>query len=636
MKKLAVVIALILALTQAASALTLTTGDVQNPEFQWGTYSLTLSLYTDEAGEMDYLPYPAEGSLAMVRLASTEGQMALDDIRSGAKQFLLRDATGAVSDIFVWHVDGVKDENGSKVSNPLQDAFELVYFLPEGVSAEGATLLLRDSDGSERTLVQMPGAAPALTAQPEPAAVEPEPTAQPEPAAVEPESIAQPEPAATEPAPEASFESEVEPALTPQPEPAATEPEPTAQPTAEPDPDQRAAEFISQLLSQEAKDTTDPWTLAILDAGAQGVTLQDGTISFSLRSFNPGLKLIEETEPAKFLRHLYENASAYDLACSLEVTDEGGFAATDKGRKALIKSIQKAAGQSKKAFDDKKVRVALAGYLLGNGAVDMDYTVTLGDFSPLFAAQSKQTLNVKDGPHALKLGTTGAKAEDMLQKAYVAALQRLSKQEGAKDFAESEIAPVFLEELNAQAAALKKKGAEKFDFVINLDELFSKDYPYAGDEYNDFLYDFSDAFTSKLYDLEYAVSDFPDYPAVDFPKSGRVSGSKSGTQVIYKIPKDGSARFIQMRKVDSEELAVSAFIRPGEKATVRVPKGMYYILSASGEIWYGEEHLFGDSGSYAHTEDIQIKGSNYYHTITLGGVENGNMSAYGADPSEFQ
>jgi hypothetical protein len=52
--------------------------------------------------------------------------------------------------------------------------------------------------------------------------------------------------------------------------------------------------------------------------------------------------------------------------------------------------------------------------------------------------------------------------------------------------------------------------------------------------------------------------------------------------------------------------------------------------------WYGEEHLFGAGGSYARTEDIQIKGSNYYHTITLGGVTDGNMSAYGADPSDFQ
>jgi len=223
-----------------------------------------------------------------------------------------------------------------------------------------------------------------------------------------------------------------------------------------------------------------------------------------------------------------------------------------------------------------------------------------------------------------------------MQNAYSAALQRLSKQEGAKELDEGGVASVFLEELNAQAAALKKKGSEKLDFTLNLDALFSPDYASAGDEYNDFLYDFSDAFTARLQDLTGAVSDFPDYPAVDFPKSGRLGGSSKGTRVIYRIPKDNAARFLQMRKVDSDELAVSAFIRPGEKATVRVPKGMYYILLASGEIWYGEEYLFGDGGSYARTEDIEIMGSNYYHTITLGGAENGNMASYGADPSAFQ
>ncbi len=630
MKKLAVLIALILALSSTASALTLTTEDIPDPYFQWGRYRLTFSLYTDDLAEVDYVSAPPNGSLVMVRLASPGKQMALEDIRAGVKHFMLRDATGALNEIFVWHVDSAKDKKGAIVSKPLQDAFELVFFLPEGVSAEGATLMLRDSKGNEQTLLQMPGAtqAPATQSAPEApsesgSAAEP---AQPDQSAAEPAPTAQPE------------QSTVESEPTAQPEQSSVELEPTAQPetAVEPSPDQRAADFVSALLTEAAQNMTDPWTLAILDNGAEDVSLKDGVISFSLRSFSPGLKSIEETEPAGFLRHLYQNASAYDLKCTLEVTDEGGFAATDKARKALIKAIQKAAGQSKKAFDDKKVRVALAGYLLGAGASDMDYAVTLGDFSPLFAAQSKQTLNVKDGPHALRLGTTGAKTEDMMRKAYSAALRRLSKQEGAKDLSESEIAPIFLEELNAQAAALKKKGAEKLEFVINLDVLLSADYPYAGDGYNDFLYDFSGAFSLNLSDLKDAVSNFPDYPAVDYPKSGRVDGSKSGTQVIYKTPKDGPAHFIQMRKVDTGELAVSAFIRPGEKTTVRVPKGKYYILVAYGEIWYGGEHLFGDSGDYSRTEDIQIKGSNYYHVITLGGVKDGNMSSYDADPSEFQ
>jgi hypothetical protein len=92
MKKLAVLIALILALSSTASALTLTTDDIRDPYFQWGRYWLTLSLYTDDPAEIDYEPIPAQGALAMVRLTSSGGQIALQDIESGAKQFLLKDA----------------------------------------------------------------------------------------------------------------------------------------------------------------------------------------------------------------------------------------------------------------------------------------------------------------------------------------------------------------------------------------------------------------------------------------------------------------------------------------------------------------------------------------------------------------
>jgi len=128
-------------------------------------------------------------------------------------------------------------------ADPLQERLDLVYFLPEGVSAEGTTLILRRSDGVERTLLQMPAGAQVT---------------------------------ATEPAPEAASESESaeEPEPTSQPEPVAVEPEPTA----EPSPEQRAADFISSLLSEEAQGMTDPWTLAILEAGVQNVSLQDGGI----------------------------------------------------------------------------------------------------------------------------------------------------------------------------------------------------------------------------------------------------------------------------------------------------------------------------------------------------------------------
>ena len=252
------------------------------------------------------------------------------------------------------------------------------------------------------------------------------------------------------------------------------------------------------------------------------------------------------------------------------------------------------------------------------------------EITPLFAAQSKQALDVSAGPHALKLTTTGVNGDDLLRKGYQAALQILARQQGANQLSDDEIERAFRDALTAQASAMKKKGAEKSEFELDVDDLSGSDL------FSDFVSNYDDAYGSQLYALQSDVSSLPDYPAQDFPKSGRVSGSTSGTKVIFKSPKGGPARLLQMRSTDTGELKVTAFLRPGESATVRVPKGQYYILIASGAVWYGDEHLFGDSGSYARTEDIQIKGGNYYHVITLGGVEDGNMSSYGADPSEFQ
>ena len=284
----------------------------------------------------------------------------------------------------------------------------------------------------------------------------------------------------------------------------------------------------------------------------------------------------------------------------------------------------------------KRWRVQLSGYLLSPLALaDQGEDSIAAEIAPLYAAQSKQALDVSGGPHALKLTTTGVDSEDLLQKGYGAALQRLAKQQGANALEDEEIERAFQEELTAQASALNKKSAVKSEFEVDIDELFAES-PSAGDGFDTFVSGYDDAYSSKLSDLQYEVSYLPDYPAQDFPKSGRVSGSKGGTKVVFKAPKDGSARFLQMRGTETGELAVTAFLRPGESATVRVPKGQYYVLIASGAVWYGNEHLFGDGGSYARTEDIQIKGSSYYHVITLGGVEDGNMSSYGADPSEFQ
>jgi hypothetical protein len=421
-----------------------------------------------------------------------------------------------------------------------------------------------------------------------------------------------------------------EPELTPETSSEAEEPTPTTPPAS----DQTAESFLDQLLSDEAENVSDPWTRAILDSGAKDATYQDGSLKFNLCAYNPGLDTLGDykTDKAAFLAGLWKNTDAYDLKCTLPATNEGGFAASDADIKALVKTVSKAAAKSKKAFDDKRMRVALSEYLLNSETAFALCDASVEQAASLFAAQFKQTLNVSDGPHALKLSTTGANGEALLQKASQAVYQRLARQEGASMLSEDEIDRIFREELAVQTASINKKKGDTIAFTLDIDMLDND----GGEEYSDFVSAYVDAYDAQFYALTDKIYTLPEYPAQDFPKSGRIDGSKSGTKVTFKAPKDGCARYIQMRTVDTEETAVTAFIQPGQSATVRVPKGMYYILLAMGEIWYGEENLFGDDGTYSRTEDLEIKGSNYYHTITLGGIEDGNMSSYGADPSDFE
>ncbi|MDR0929597.1 MAG: hypothetical protein LBM74_07790 [Oscillospiraceae bacterium] len=116
-------------------------------------------------------------------------------------------------------------------------------------------------------------------------------------------------------------------------------------------------------------------------------------------------------------------------------------------------------------------------------------------------------------------------------------------------------------------------------------------------------------------------------PTRDFPESGRISGSTSGTKVIVKAPYGNSGYYVQFRLTKTNEKTVDLFVRPGESATVYTKPGTYYLMVVSGETWYGLEgsRLFGENGEYYQTYDTEIKGSGYTHTISLDKTADGNL-----------
>lgn len=605
MKKLALLLALLLAIAPAAQALTFTDADIKQPIFPWETYTLQLSLYTDIAADINYTPYPAEGTLVMITLESLEDSISLEDIQNGYTQFVLHDAENNAYTPISWRVPRVTVQNDLPAMSETQPGFDLIYLLPAGVATGGTALLIGEADANEHIFVQLPQGendqTPTVTAAWAPTA---KPEATQTPAVV----------AVTTEAPANTSEAKA-----------------TASPTTGITAD-KASEYITSILSVEAAKASDPWVCAILTDGAHDVKLTDDIIAFSLRAYNANWKELDITA-TDYPDQLYANLTAYTLPCTLKVTQAGGsLTVADKELKAFLKTVAKAATVAKKAFGNKAMVAALLSLLAGDKLTG----VTDGEYSPLFATQNKTKLILTDGPHALVLNVAFANFNTLLLKGYEAAHLRLAKQGGANTLSAQEIGAVYVEELSTQAATLKKKAAEKQIFVLDIDKLFAQEQPTADDAYYAFLGAYGESYESNLSVLESAVYAMPDYPAMDMLGSGWVSGTTGGTKVIFKTPDDDNARYIQMRSVVNDEAVVSAFIQSGDTISIRVPKGLYYILVAVGDLWYGPEHLFGDSGSYVRTDQIEILGSNYYHTITLGGVTDGNMSTYGADPSSFQ
>ena len=187
----------------------------------------------------------------------------------------------------------------------------------------------------------------------------------------------------------------------------------------------------------------------------------------------------------------------------------------------------------------------------------------------------------------------------------------------------------LLRALADNVLSMKKKGKEVLPISLSVDG-----EPFYSGDYEDMLAAY--AYSGALEDLRDDAQNLPDEAAQEFPKAGWLSGSKSGTQVRVKAPKDSVAYYVQLRGYDTNQLAVAGFVRPGSTCVLRVPKGDYYFVMASGSIWYGEEALFGDETDFSKTGLFEVKSSKYYHTVTLKVVEGGNMPVYGADEEDLQ
>lgn len=413
---------------------------------------------------------------------------------------------------------------------------------------------------------------------------------------------------------------------------------------------------ILAVLAQHAKDTTDAWQLAIFNAGVREIEAdpkKEGVYNFKLRGFDPGLKALGKFDANSrdtYLAGVLENAQAYELKASLVLKD-GAF--TERSVKALKGTVQKAAAASQKAFKDKRVLDAIAYDLFYNSfdakvkkaadliqppenlikwqtaRFDQLKRLSAQRWIPFFYGQTKQVLDVKNGPFDMKLNCTSIDYTQLVENAKADAFNVLKFLDYDNRWEGDELEYQYLLALANHAMTMKRAGKETHTISLNVDST-----PFYGGEYSELLalYPYEDG----LSELQESVSNLPEYAAKEFPKSGWLSGSKGGTQVRIRAPKDSDAYYVQMRSYHNDRLVASGFVQPGKTCTLRVPSGDYYFVLACGSTWYGEEYLFGKDTEISKTAMTEIMGSNYIHTITLKVTEGGNLPIYGADEDDLK
>jgi len=95
------------------------------------------------------------------------------------------------------------------------------------------------------------------------------------------------------------------------------------------------------------------------------------------------------------------------------------------------------------------------------------------------------------------------------------------------------------------------------------------------------------------------------------------------------IAEPGANYFVKLVAPGSRTPVLTAFIRDGEKLSIKAPLGTYYLHIASGKEWYGLKYLFGPETSLSEAEQdfsFEDTGTGYAgYTVELTPRLNGNL-----------
>lgn len=133
----------------------------------------------------------------------------------------------------------------------------------------------------------------------------------------------------------------------------------------------------------------------------------------------------------------------------------------------------------------------------------------------------------------------------------------------------------------------------------------------------------------------------PDIPPLELPLGGEVHYYTAGEPLapLSINTAAGSNYFIKLVDRNTGAQVMTLFVRGGEWVETKVPLGNYELSYASGQDWYGEEHLFGagticakaDPEFRFYQDDTSIMG----HTLSLIKQADGNLHTRRITAKEF-
>ena len=157
---------------------------------------------------------------------------------------------------------------------------------------------------------------------------------------------------------------------------------------------------------------------------------------------------------------------------------------------------------------------------------------------------------------------------------------------------------------------------------------------------------------SKSYSQDYSSSSSRQIPSTlqtpvftapeqVLPPHGKITWYSDGEPVapLEIRSSRGSHYVVKLSDYYSGRAVLSVFVHGGSTVNLDVPLGTYRIKYASGEHWYGSNHLFGPETAYSKADssfDFRVAGNQVSgYTLTLYKVLDGNLQTTPILPNEF-